>query len=99
MINLWDERNDTPRKSSWITGFEPTLVLLDNEIFEPCHLKWLSYFIAVCPSGAICDEDVKVKANFWGEEHNNEIFMHICPDEYCCQHASCDALQSCAPHR
>ncbi len=74
-------------------------------IFE--GLMWLEHLVKIiyilfltdCPYGGICDQDVKVKANFWGEEHNNDIYMHICPSGYCCPEASCDSLQTCAPHR
>ena len=52
-----------------------------------------------CPYGAHCHIDVKAKANFWGESHNNEVAMYLCPEEYCCQDLVCSTYDICAPHR
>ena len=52
-----------------------------------------------CPYGAQCNIDVQAKANFWGVEHNDEVHMYLCPQEYCCLNQLCDGYNSCGPYR
>ena len=52
-----------------------------------------------CPYGAWCTNDVRAKANFWGEVHEGQVFMYLCPEGYCCQDQTCQSYDVCAPHR
>ena len=52
-----------------------------------------------CPYGAVCQTEIRSKANFWAEEHDGEVYMHICPEEYCCQAETCLPYATCADHR
>ncbi len=56
-------------------------------------------FLVDCPYGGLCETEVKSKANFWGEEHDNEVKLHLCPPGYCCQRAYCDPYDMCAENR
>ena len=52
-----------------------------------------------CPYGALCDIKVQAKGNFWGIIFEDEVYMYICPDGYCCQELVCETFHGCASHR
>ena len=53
-----------------------------------------------CPYGANCSTSViRARANYWGEVYNQRVYMHVCPEEYCCQSTACESIHECAPHR
>ena len=52
-----------------------------------------------CPYGALCNDNIKAKANFWGEEYDNEVDMYLCPEDYCCPDAHCTTFDKCAFNR
>ena len=76
-------------------SLEPTQLTINDLNFTRLSTATCSS----CPYGAECDIDVRSKANFWGNEHNNEIQMYLCPDDYCCQNLTCINYNECAPNR
>ncbi len=66
------------------------------------QFRWLRSYLSIstdCPYGGLCEQDVKSKANFWGEETGNEVKLHQCPPGYCCPRQFCDPYDECAPNR
>ena len=49
-----------------------------------------------CSFGAVCQQGIKPRPNFWGYVNKSKAFMIICPPGYCCQTSDqCKSLKSC----
>ena len=70
-------------------------LVITNFVFSPIS----NSTCLECPYGALCDVDIKAKANFWGNQHGDEIYMYLCPEGYCCQDLTCYTFDVCASKR
>ena len=55
-----------------------------------------------CPSGGICDIELKAKDNYWGYSHgDSEVSFIVCPERYCCSSDTqpCESYNTCAEGR
>ena len=74
------------------TSSQITMTNLDFEYYSNSSCE-------PCPYGALCKNEIKSKANFWGEIYNQRLFMYLCPEGYCCQNLTCDTYNQCANNR
>ena len=78
----------------------PGMYTLTNKL----HLRHLSDDIpkcASCPSGAVCDGQIKVLDNYWGTRVGDELNVMPCPVGYCCSSRTtpCTSYNTCAESR
>ena len=75
-----------------LTSSQITMTNLDFEYYSNSSCE-------PCPYGALCKNEIKSKANFWGEIYTQRLFMYLCTEGYCCQNLTCDTYNQCANNR
>ena len=86
-------------------GLQRGHLVLDSlaaQIYKQHPAKVTKHACLKCPSGGICNINVKSVDNYWGYKRTpSELSFYLCPNQYCCSREGrkCTAYNTCAHGR